>query len=75
MALLNKFIGTGWANVETRSYQFTDENDYNATIVETRQSRELRRALPLATADPRGFPVSAAKKWEEDGFEPIQAKV
>lgn len=69
--------GTGWANVEYRSYHFADEKGDIASIVETKQSRELRRGTekPLGKAERMELRETASKTWENGGFEPIQAKV
>ncbi|KAI9827282.1 MAG: hypothetical protein M1832_005420 [Thelocarpon impressellum] len=39
----NKFQGTGWANVEFRSFAFADGDDDSASLVETAESRQRRR--------------------------------
>jgi len=69
-------VGTGWANVEYRSYQFPDEKGENASIVETIQSRELRRGTekPLGKTERMELRETAKKTWEDSGLEPIQAK-
>ena len=40
----NKYMGTGWANVETRAYNLEEDGiaDSNASLVETAESRERR---------------------------------
>jgi len=37
-----RFSGTGWANTELRSYNFTGTNVNDAHLVETRESRNRR---------------------------------
>ncbi|MCJ1450067.1 hypothetical protein MMC28_000395 [Mycoblastus sanguinarius] len=73
----NKIMGTGWANVECRSYQFADEKGDIASIVETSHSRELRRGTekPLSTEERMELRETAKKTWEDGGYHPIQAKV
>ncbi|KAK4692386.1 hypothetical protein P7C71_g4807, partial [Lecanoromycetidae sp. Uapishka_2] len=70
-------LGTGWANVEFRSYQFVDEKGDNASVVETKQSRELRRGTekPLGKTERMELRETAKKTWEDGKFEPVQAKV
>lgn len=45
--------GTGWNNVEFRTYQFQNEENKNATLMETAQSLEMRRGTekPLTNAE------------------------
>ncbi|KAI9887703.1 MAG: hypothetical protein M1823_000452 [Watsoniomyces obsoletus] len=54
----NKFPGTGWANTEFRSYRFEDaapgqQQDDNASLVETEESRQRRRGTekPLTNTE------------------------
>ncbi len=70
-------IGTGWANVEYRSFEFADEKGDNASTVETQKSRELRRGTdkPLTETERMELRETAKKTWEEGDIHPIQAKV
>ena len=69
--------GTGWQNVEFRTFQFVDEEGDNATIVETEQSRKSRRGneKPLTKTEHMELLETANSTWEEGGNHPIQAKV
>ena len=68
--------GTGWANTEFRSYQFTEEPDDNASIIETAFSRELRHGTekPLSKTEQMELREAAHKSWELDGYQ-ISGKV
>lgn len=65
--------GTGWANTEFRSYEFIDATgeDGNASVQETRESRERRRGTekPLSADEQRELRASAEKGWSESGFQ------
>ena len=69
--------GTGWANVEYRSFMFADEDGDNATIVETQHSRDSRRGTekPLTRTERMELRETAMKSRKEIGYQPIQAKV
>lgn len=72
----NKIMGTGWKNVEYRSYKFADEDDENASLVETKQSRESRRGseIPLTKEERMNLRETAKKTWQEGGdLHPVQA--
>jgi hypothetical protein len=68
-----RFIGTGWANTEYRSYEFVDaeRSDVNASLRETRESRERRvgEEQPLSEAEQRNLRTSAERVWSESGFQ------
>ena len=68
-------IGTGWANTEFRSYQFLDGSD-RSSVVETKESRELRRGTekPLSETEQMELQATTKKTWENKGYQ-IQAKV
>ncbi len=68
--------GTGWANTETRSYRFPDENDENAPLEETSESREARRGTekPLSKTEQLELREATHRSWEKDGFQ-HQSKV
>ncbi len=63
--------GTAWQNTEFRSYTFTHEDDENASVVETPESREKRRGLetPLTADEQREWKATAEKGWLERGFQ------
>ncbi|CAD6578034.1 MAG: hypothetical protein ASARMPRED_008501 [Alectoria sarmentosa] len=72
----NEVMGTGWRNVEYRSYKFADEDGENASLVETKQSREFRRGseIPLTKEERINLRETAKKTWEEGGdLHPVQA--
>ncbi|KAI9808882.1 MAG: hypothetical protein M1827_007157 [Pycnora praestabilis] len=78
----DKFQGTGWANIEFRSFTFApDREDVdgadNASIVETSESRERRRwtEKPLSKTEQTQLMETTHKKWEQNGLQQIQAKV
>ena len=70
-------VGTGWANVEFRSYHFAEEQGDNASIIETDHSRTLRRGteIPLTQTEQLELRETAKKTWEDGGYHPIEAKV
>ena len=67
-------VATGWRNVEYRSYYFTDDDSGNASLVETKHSRESRRGseIPL-TKEERMNLAKTARKTEDGDFHPVQA--
>ena len=66
-----KFMGTGWANTEFRSYGFVDAGDEAASLMETRESRDRRKGAekPLSADEQRELRVSAEREWRESGFQ------
>ena len=74
--MVDDVIGTGWANTEFRSYQFTEETGDNASIVETAFSRERRRGTekPLSKTEQMELRETTHKAWEKSGLQ-IQSKV
>ena len=60
-----KFTGTGWANTEYRSYEFVDGEETNASLKETKESRERRRGeeIPLTKDEQRELRASAEREW------------
>ncbi|KAM3079504.1 hypothetical protein ACMFMG_005925 [Clarireedia jacksonii] len=68
----SKFLGTGWANIEFRSYQFVDEkgDDANASIKETRESRESRMGTEkeLTREEQENLRRVTQGRWFGDGF-------
>lgn len=67
-------VGTGWKNVEYRSYIFTDDGGDNASLTETQFSKEARRGseIPLTKEELLNIRETAAKT--DDGeFHPVQA--
>ncbi|KAF6240025.1 hypothetical protein HO173_001635 [Letharia columbiana] len=67
-------MGTGWKNVELRSYEFANEDGENASLVETKGSRESRRGseVPL-TKEERLNLRATAKKIKDGDLYPVQA--
>jgi len=63
------FTGTGWANTECRSFEFV-EDDAEASVIETRQSRERRRGseIPLTKDEQRELRASAESEALANGF-------
>ncbi|KAL8715850.1 MAG: hypothetical protein Q9220_000517 [cf. Caloplaca sp. 1 TL-2023] len=63
--------GTGWENTEFRSFHFVDGDDENAAIEETGESRQRRGEgeKPLTKEEKTQFRETAAKDWEEQGYE------
>lgn len=66
-----KFTGTGWANTETRSYEFVSGAQDGAAIKETRESRERRRGkeIELTGDEQRELRASAEREWRDSGFQ------
>lgn len=67
----DKFLGTGWQNTEFRSYTFSHEDDENASVVETAESRERRKGLetPLTADEQRELKATAENGWLERGLQ------
>lgn len=67
-------VGTGWRNVEYRSYIFTDDGGDNASVIETKFSREARRGseIPLTKEELLNIPETAAKTNDGE-LHPVQA--
>ena len=70
-------VGTGWANVEFRSFRFCEENGDSTSLIETQESRNLRRGTekPLTGTECMELRETAKKTKEDGGFHPLQAKV
>src|SRR5947208_8435386 len=68
--------GTGWANTEYRSYVFEDNDDPNAGILETAESRKRRgkTGRQPSRAEQRHMFETAMKQWEHQGMQ-VGAKV
>ena len=66
-----KSWGTGWANCEYRSYRFKEEDDEDASLVETEDSKEMRRKAdkPRVEMDRAQFTDAAIREWEKKGIE------
>lgn len=64
--------GTGWANTEFRCYEFVDihAGDANASLLETRGSRERRKASekPLSAHEQMELRISAERQIADSGF-------
>ena len=71
------FIGTGWKNVEYRSYQFKEDGGDNATLGETKQSIEARRGAehPFDPMEKMELRQTMEKPNEKRNGHVIQAKV
>lgn len=65
----DRFVGTGWANTEWRSYEFVDESDRTASLRELPKSRERRGERPLSEAEQRNLKDSAEKDWQASGYQ------
>ena len=67
-------LGTGWRNVEYRSFNFADEDGENASLVETKNSRESRRGseIPLTREERMELRETATKTVDGD-LQPVQA--
>ncbi|KAF7861845.1 hypothetical protein EAF04_007727 [Stromatinia cepivora] len=67
------FVGTGWSNTEFRSYNFraADYTNANASIEETKESRERRKGTekPLSVEEQRNLKLAAENGWQKDGFQ------
>ena len=64
-----KFTGTGWANTEFRSYEFVEGDEAGAGLVETQESRERRKVIPLTKDEQRELRATAEKGWSQSGFQ------
>ncbi|KAH7346315.1 histidine phosphatase superfamily [Rhexocercosporidium sp. MPI-PUGE-AT-0058] len=68
-----KFVGTGWANTEVRSYEFVDfEGDREgAALRETRESRVSRMGAEseLGREEQRTLRDAVEREWCESGYQ------
>ena len=66
-----KFVGTGWANCEYRSYTFTSDSDAGASLVETAESHSRRRGMgkPITEAERVQLKQTALRNWENEGYQ------
>ncbi|TKA82808.1 hypothetical protein B0A55_01057 [Friedmanniomyces simplex] len=81
----DRFCGTGWANTEFRSYTFSDSEPAEAHIIETPESRKLRKpgdAKPLDREEQAQLKRTTRKEWQDQGYvdqgkaqEVVKAKV
>lgn len=65
----DRFVGTGWANTECRSYEFVDATDASASLVELQESRDRRGERPLSEAEQRNLKHSAEQEWQASGYQ------
>lgn len=72
---LTSSIGTGWANTEFRSYEFSKKAGDDTSLVETTASREGRRGTekPLSKTEQMELRETTNKSWESSGY--VQSKV
>ncbi|KAL8723481.1 MAG: hypothetical protein Q9225_000214 [Loekoesia sp. 1 TL-2023] len=70
-AYSSRYVGTGWENVEFRSYRFVDGDDENASVKETAESKQRRgfKDKPLTKEEKVQLRETASKDWQEQGFE------
>ncbi len=63
--------------MEFRSYEFPNEDGDNASMVETKQSRELRkgREKPLTKTECMELRETVKSTREDGGHHPLEAKV
>jgi hypothetical protein len=63
--------GTGWANTEYRSYIFEEDDDMNAGIRETEESRKRRgkTGRQPSRAEQRQMFETAMQQWEAQGMQ------
>ncbi|MDI1489752.1 MAG: hypothetical protein OHK93_000950 [Ramalina farinacea] len=73
---MGHFTRTGWANVEHRSYTFTDDDDDEAHVHETSSSRERRKGTekPLTSTERMELRETTGKPIQKDAAQPLQAK-
>lgn len=66
-----KFLGTGWANCEYRSYSFTSDSDPEASLVETAESHARRRGTekPITRSEQMQLEQTAIRDWENEGYQ------
>lgn len=66
-----KFVGTGWANTEVRSYGFVDGDVNNAGLKETRESRFARMGheSELGREEQRTLRDTMEREWCESGYQ------
>ncbi|PVH78443.1 hypothetical protein DL98DRAFT_590365 [Cadophora sp. DSE1049] len=66
-----KFVGTGWANTECRSYEFVEGDEHGAGLRETRESRLQRMGheSQLGREEQRTLRDAMEKEWCESGYQ------
>ena len=74
MRLTRRCVGTGWKNVEYRTYEFADNDRGDASLVETKHSRDLRRGseIPLTTEEHMNL-LETTSKAENSNLHSVQA--
>ena len=62
-----KFVGTGWANTEYRSYKYVGEE--GDALVELEESSKRRGVRQLSESEQRNLRESAEKEWSLSGYQ------
>lgn len=64
------FTGTGWSNTEFRAFEFASRDDADASIIETKESRERRKGHehPLTKDEQRNLRDAATQEAVKNGF-------
>ena len=64
------FTGTGWSNTEFRAFEFTSQDDPDASIIETKESRERRKGHEhsLTKDEQRNLKDAATQEAIANGF-------
>ena len=68
--------GTGWKNVEYRSYHFTEDQDDDASVEETNESRRRRRGKKKPLTETERYQLNEVTKMSLQSGEshPLQTK-
>ncbi|KAL2069493.1 hypothetical protein VTL71DRAFT_14172 [Oculimacula yallundae] len=66
-----KFVGTGWANTEVRSYGFVEEDREGAGLKETKESRfkRLGDEKDLGREEQRTLRDAMEREWSASGYQ------
>jgi len=66
-----RFCGTGWANTEFRSYTFSQSYLSEAHLIETPDSKKLRKsgdAKPLDREEQAQLKRTTQMDWQDQGY-------
>ncbi|KAK1810485.1 hypothetical protein LTR12_015138 [Friedmanniomyces endolithicus] len=66
-----RFCGTGWANTEFRSYTFSQSEPSEAHLIETPESKKLRKsgdAKPLDREEQAQLKRTTQMDWQDQGY-------
>lgn len=71
-----KFSGTGWSNCEYRSYSFAEDDDPDASLIETYESRSRRSRTekPSTQTERSQFEQTTVQDWDKESHQATSSK-